>query len=62
MRRRFYITFLAIMSVIVFLPYLAHAQATKTVKIGVISAQSGPIAFMGTSVLRGVGNRDQEYQ
>ena len=53
MRRRFYITFLVIMSVIVFLPYLAHAQAAKTVKVGVISAQSGPIAFMGTSVLRG---------
>jgi branched-chain amino acid transport system substrate-binding protein len=44
---------LVILSVVVFLPYLVHAQANKTMKIGVISAQSGPIAFMGTSVLRG---------
>ncbi|MCJ7783197.1 MAG: ABC transporter substrate-binding protein [Desulfobacterales bacterium] len=60
MRKRFNVLFLAIVSVIVFLPYLAHAQATKEaadmkpLKVGVISAQSGPIAFMGTSVLRGV--------
>src|SRR3972149_10406063 len=53
MRRNSSFLFLAIVSIMVFLPYLAHAQATKTVKIGVISAQSGPIAFMGTSVLRG---------
>ena len=54
MRRRFYVSFLAIAFIVVFLPCLTHAQATKTVKVGVISAQSGPIAFMGTSVLRGV--------
>lgn len=53
MRRRFYVSFLAIAFILVFLPYLTHAQAAKTVKIGVISAQSGPIAFMGTSMLRG---------
>ncbi len=53
MRGRSYVSFLAIVFILVFLPCLTHAQATKTVKIGVISAQSGPIAFMGTSVLRG---------
>jgi branched-chain amino acid transport system substrate-binding protein len=59
MRRRFNVPFLAIMCVIVFLPYLAYAQATKAtadmkpLKIGVISPQSGPIAYFGMSVLRG---------
>ena len=52
MRKRFNFVFLAIMSAIVFLPFLAHAQAAKAtadmkpLKVGVISAQSGPIAFM----------------
>ena len=60
MRRRLNFLFLVILPVIVFLPYLAEAQAAKAtadmkpLKVGVISAQSGPIAFMGTSVLRGV--------
>jgi branched-chain amino acid transport system substrate-binding protein len=56
MRKRVDLMFFAIVSVFVFLivlPCLTYAQATKTAKIGVISAQSGPIAFMGTSVLRG---------
>lgn len=52
MRKRMHLVFLAI-AVLVVLPCLTHAQAMKTAKIGVISAQSGPIAFMGTSVLRG---------
>ncbi len=54
------IGFGAILAVIIFLPYLVHAQASsktrdeiKTLKIGVISAQSGPIAYMGMSTLRG---------
>jgi branched-chain amino acid transport system substrate-binding protein len=56
MRKRVDLMFFVIVSVFVFLivlPCLTYAQATKTAKIGVISAQSGPIAFMGTSVLRG---------
>jgi branched-chain amino acid transport system substrate-binding protein len=53
MRKRIHLMFFAIAPVLIFLPCLTHAQAAKTVKIGVISAQSGPIAFMGTSVLRG---------
>ena len=52
MRKRIHLVFLAI-AVLIVLPCLTHAQAMKTAKIGVISAQSGPIAFMGTSVLRG---------
>jgi branched-chain amino acid transport system substrate-binding protein len=52
MRKRLYLVFLAI-AILIVLPCLTHAQAMKTAKIGVISAQSGPIAFMGTSVLRG---------
>ena len=52
MRKSIHLVFLAI-AVLIVLPCLTHAQAMKTAKIGVISAQSGPIAFMGTSVLRG---------
>jgi branched-chain amino acid transport system substrate-binding protein len=52
MRKSIHLVFLAI-AVLIVLPCLTHAQAAKTAKIGVISAQSGPIAFMGTSVLRG---------
>jgi branched-chain amino acid transport system substrate-binding protein len=60
MRRRFSSLFLVIMSIIVLLPYLAHAQAAskpatemKSLKVGVISPQSGPLTYFGMSVLRG---------
>ncbi len=60
MKKKFSFLFLVIVSLIVFLPYLAQAQAAKkptaemkSLKIGVISPQSGPIAYFGMSVLRG---------
>jgi ABC-type branched-subunit amino acid transport system substrate-binding protein len=60
MRKSSSFMFLATVFIIVFLICITHAQAAKAtadmkpLKVGVISAQSGPIAFMGTSVLRGV--------
>jgi branched-chain amino acid transport system substrate-binding protein len=59
MRKNLVLLFL-ILTVVAFLSCLAYAQATKpatemkSLKIGVISAQSGPIAYMGMSTLRGV--------
>ena len=60
MRRKSSFLLLVILSIIVFLPCLIYAQAAKkpaaemkSLKVGVISPQSGPIAYFGMSVLRG---------
>src|SRR3990172_8823817 len=59
MRKSFGFLSLILISIVVFLPCSALAQGKpstelKSLKIGVISAQSGPIAYMGMSTLRGV--------
>jgi branched-chain amino acid transport system substrate-binding protein len=54
MRRRFYVSFLAMAFILVFLPCLVHAQAAKTVKIGALSPHTGPVAYFGLSVFRSV--------
>jgi branched-chain amino acid transport system substrate-binding protein len=60
MRKRVGFLFLAMVFVVASLPHLIYGQAAKkpaaemkSLKIGVISAQSGPIAYFGMSVLRG---------
>lgn len=60
MKKRSGLLFLVMVFVLVSLPCLIYAQAAKkpaaelkSLKIGVISAQSGPIAYFGMSVLRG---------
>lgn len=59
MRKSFVFLSLILISIVAFLPCSALAQGKpstelKSLKIGVISAQSGPIAYMGMSTLRGV--------
>jgi branched-chain amino acid transport system substrate-binding protein len=46
--------FLFLVFVVVIAAWPAHAQVGKSVKIGIITPQSGPLAFYGISALRGI--------
>jgi branched-chain amino acid transport system substrate-binding protein len=52
--KKWCLLFLVVVFAVSVMPRGAHAQAMKSVKIGVITPQTGPLAFYGISALRGV--------